>query len=245
MIPQRLQMLYSGKAKQIFATDNPRQVIVHYKDDASAYGGIKRASITNKGIVNNKIASIIYRLLEGCGVCTHFLQRIDERNQLCWRKERMIGLEFIVRNIAAGSMVRRLGVKEGMPLEHPIFEICYKNDALGDPFINEDHAVALGLSSYEELYEAHNMAKTINELLLRIFKQVNVQLVDVKMEFGRLPNGALLLADEISPDTARLWDASTMERMDRDRFRHDMGRVMEMYDEVLKRLQTIYEPLEL
>jgi phosphoribosylaminoimidazole-succinocarboxamide synthase len=240
MIPQKQELLYSGKAKQIFATDNHRQVIVHYKDDASAYGGIKRASIINKGIINNKIAAIIYRLLEKAGICTHFIERIGEREQLCWRKERMIGLEFIVRNWAAGSMVRRLGVGEGMEFEHPIFEICYKNDTLGDPIINEDHAVALNLSSYEELFEVHNMAKTINELLLRIFRQINVQLVDVKMEFGRLSNGTLLLADEISPDTARLWDISTHERMDRDRFRHDMGRVTEMYDEVLKRLMEIY-----
>jgi phosphoribosylaminoimidazole-succinocarboxamide synthase len=235
------ELLYAGKAKQIYATDNERNVIVYYKDDASAYGGIKCASIANKGIINNKIASIVYQLLERYGIRTHFVERIDEREQLCYRKEKMIQLEFIVRNIAAGSMVKRLNIKEGTEFAHPVYEICYKNDPLGDPLINEDHAVALGLSAYDELYEIHNLVKTINGLLIRIFEQINVRLVDVKMEFGYLPNGTLVLADEISPDTARLWDIATMERMDRDRFRRDMGRVTEMYGEVLKRLMAVYK----
>jgi phosphoribosylaminoimidazole-succinocarboxamide synthase len=235
------QLIYAGKAKQIYAADNPQQVIVHYKDDASAYGGIKRAHIANKGIYNNKISAIIYQLLEEYGIRTHFLRRISDREQLCMRKQQMIRLEFIVRNIAAGSMVKRLKIDEGTKFEHPICEICYKNDELGDPIINHDHAVALGLSNYDELYEIHNLVKSINVLLIRFFEQINVRLVDVKMEFGRLPDGTLVLADEISPDTARLWDIATMERMDRDRFRHDMGRVTEMYEEVLKRLQARYK----
>lgn len=235
------QLLYAGKSKQIYAADNPRQVIVHYKDDASAYGGIKRASIANKGICNNKIAGIVYQLLEQYGVRTHFIRRIGEREQLCFRKEKMIQLEFIVRNIASGSMSKRLNIKEGTEFAHPVCEICYKNDELGDPLINDDHAVALGLSTYDELYEVHNLVMTINDLLIRIFGQINVRLVDAKMEFGRLPNGVLVLADEISPDTARLWDLATLERMDRDRFRHDMGRVTEMYQEVLERLARVYK----
>jgi phosphoribosylaminoimidazole-succinocarboxamide synthase len=232
------RMLYAGKAKQIYAADDANQVIIRYKDDASAYNGIKRANIANKGVLNNKIASIVYQLLEQQGIRTHLIRRNNDREQLCWRKTQMIRLEFIVRNFAAGSMARRLQIKEGTAFSHPICEMCYKNDNLGDPIINDDHAVVLGLSTYEELNEIHPLVKKINQILIEIFSKIGVTLVDVKMEFGRLADGTLILADEISPDTTRLWDTATMERMDRDRFRYDMGRIAEMYEEVLKRLET-------
>jgi phosphoribosylaminoimidazole-succinocarboxamide synthase len=225
--------LYEGKAKQIYAAADSGQVVVCYKDDASAYNGIKRANINNKGVLNNKISAIVYRVLERRGVRTHFISRIDDRCQLCLHKEKVMALEFVVRNYAAGSMSRRLQIREGMALSHPVYEICYKNDELNDPIIGEDHAVVLGLSTYEELREVHALVLNINALLIDIFNQIGVTMGEVKMEFGRL-------ADEISPDTARLWDTATMERMDRDRFRHDMGRITKMYEEVLTRLQNKY-----
>lgn len=231
-------MLYEGKAKQIFTTDDPNRVIVHYKDDASAYNGIKRAQITNKGILNNKISSIVYTLLEKEGVKTHFIERIDDRNQLCLKVE-VIPIEVIVRNRAAGSMARRLGLEEGMKPSNVIYEYCYKNDLLDDPIINEHHAVALGLSTYDEMERIHRLAVSINELLIDMFNRIGVTLVDFKIEFGRLPDGSLVLSDELSPDTCRLWDADTQERLDKDRFRRDLGRVGEAYQEILDRLSRL------
>ena len=232
------KMLYEGKAKQIFETPEEDKVIVHYKDDASAYNGIKRAQITNKGVLNNKISSIIYKKLEEFGVKTHFIRRIDDRNQLC-KKVQVFPLEVIVRNRAAGSMAVRLGLEEGMKFNNVIFEYCYKNDELDDPLINEHHAVALGLSTYEEMEKIHDLANTINKYLIQIFNEIDVVLVDFKVELGRLPDGTLGLSDEISPDTCRLWDANTMECIDKDRFRRDLGRVAEAYNEILNRLSKL------
>lgn len=232
------ELLYNGKSKQVFATDDPDIIVIHYKDDASAYNGIKRAQITNKGVWNNKISAIIYRILEDEGIRTHFIKRIDDRNQLC-KKVKVIPIEVIVRNRAAGSMARRLGLKEGFKPDNVIYEYCYKNDELNDPIINEHHAVALGISSYEELKQIHETTKKINEHLTAIFERIGVILVDFKIEFGRLSDGSLVLSDELSPDTCRLWDADTNEKLDKDRFRRDLGRVGEAYSEILTRLMSL------
>ncbi len=233
------ELLYTGKTKQIFTTDNPELIIVHYKDDALAYNGIKRAQITNKGVLNNKISAIIYQKLEDRGFATHFVKLLNDRDQLCKRKTQLIQLEFIVRNIAAGSMAKRLGLKTGTQLSTPVFEITYKNDELSDPIINEHHAVALGLSTYEELAEIHSLVERLNKTLIEIFANIGVTLVDVKFEFGRIADGTLVLADEISPDTTRLWDTKTLESLDRDRFRKDLGKISEAYEEILNRLSEV------
>lgn len=232
------EMLYEGKAKQVFATGNPEVIIIHYKDDASAYNGIKRAQIANKGEWNNKISSIIYERLEKEGIKTHFIRRIDDRNQLC-KRVKVIPIEVIVRNRAAGSMARRLGLPEGMQPKNTIYEYCYKNDELNDPLINEHHAVALGISTYEELDEIHGITERINCLLTEMFARIGVTLVDFKIEFGRTADGTLVLSDELSPDTCRLWDADTQEKLDKDRFRRDLGRVGEAYNEILSRLSRL------
>ena len=232
------EMLYEGKAKQVFATGNPEVIIIHYKDDASAYNGIKRAQIANKGEWNNKISSIIYERLEKEGIKTHFIRRIDDRNQLC-KRVKVIPIEVIVRNRAAGSMARRLGLPEGMQPKNTIYEYCYKNDELNDPLINEHHAVALGISTYEELDEIHGITERINCLLTEMFARIGVTLVDFKIEFGRTVDGTLVLSDELSPDTCRLWDADTQEKLDKDRFRRDLGRVGEAYNEILSRLSRL------
>ena len=232
------EMLYEGKAKQVFATGNPEVIIIHYKDDASAYNGIKRAQIANKGEWNNKISSIIYERLEKEGIKTHFIRRIDDRNQLC-KRVKVIPIEVIVRNWAAGSMARRLGLPEGMQPKNTIYEYCYKNHELNDPLINEHHAVALGISTYEELDEIHGITERINCLLTEMFARIGVTLVDFKIEFGRTADGTLVLSDELSPDTCRLWDADTQEKLDKDRFRRDLGRVGEAYNEILSRLSRL------
>ena len=221
------EMLYEGKAKQVFATGNPEVIIIHYKDDASAYNGIKRAQIANKGEWNNKISSIIYERLEKEGIKTHFIRRIDDRNQLC-KRVKVIPIEVIVRNRAAGSMARRLGLPEGMQPKNTIYEYCYKNDELNDPLINEHHAVALGISTYEELDEIHGITERINCLLTEMFARIGVTLVDFKIEFGRTADGTLVL-----------WDADTQEKLDKDRFRRDLGRVGEAYNEILSRLSRL------
>ncbi len=234
-----MNLLYNGKAKQIFATDNPDNVIVYYKDDASAYNGIKRAQITNKGVLNNKISSIIYKYLEENGIKTHFISRVDDRNQLCLRKEVIIPIEFITRNIAAGTMARRLGLEVGTKFDTPIYEYCYKNEELGDPLINQHHAVALKLSNYDELSKINALMNKINNLLITLFEKIDIILVDFKIEFGYLPDGSLVLSDELSPDTCRLWDINTHESLDRDRFRRDLGRVAEAYEIILNRLTSL------
>ncbi len=232
------QLLYNGKAKIIYSTDNDAQLRVHYKDDTSAYNGIKRAQIHNKGIINNQISAIIYQYLETKGIKTHFISRIDDRNQLCLKKQ-IIPIEFIVRNIAAGTMARRLGLDIGMQFHTPIYEYCYKNEQLDDPIINEHHAVALNFCTFETLDKINILIKEINTHLIELFASINITLVDFKLEFGQLPDGTIILSDEITPDTCRLWDKTSGESLDRDRFRRDLGRVGEAYETILNRLQQI------
>jgi len=233
---EKLEMLYEGKAKQIFKTENPDQIIIRYKDDATAYNNVKKASIDNKGLLNNEISAVIFDKLHEVGIKTHFIERLNERDQLC-RVVKIFPLEFIVRNIVAGSMAKRLDIPEGTKPNNLIIDICYKKDELGDPLINNDHAVALGAATYEELEVMYNMTRKINEVLIKLFKELSITLVDFKIEFGKTLDGEIVLADEISPDTCRLWDIETNEKLDKDRFRRDLGKVKEAYEEVLKRLK--------
>lgn len=229
------EMLYEGKAKKIFATDNADEVIIEYKDDATAGNGAKKGTIGNKGILNNAITTIIFEMLMKGGIPTHFVKKIDDRNQLC-KKVTIVPLEVIVRNVAAGSMAKRLGIEEGTPLKTPVLEISYKNDALGDPLINDYHAVAIGITTFDELNRIYSYTKKINELLIDFFKKQNIRLIDFKIEFGKDKDSNILLADEISPDTCRLWDATTNEKLDKDRFRRDLGKIEEAYQEIFKRI---------
>ena len=233
-------MLYEGKAKQVFRTDDPERIIIHYKDTATAFNNIKMATIENKGVLNNAISSIIFRELEKAGVKTHYIETLNDRDQLC-RRVSIIPLEVIVRNVIAGSMAHRLGLEEGMQPSNTIYDLCYKCDELGDPLINDHHAVALGLVTYEELDRIYKMTARINDLLKALFARINIKLVDFKIEFGRTSDGEIVLADEISPDTSRLWDMTTNEKLDKDRFRRDLGRVREAYGEILARLKKITE----
>ncbi|MBP1888806.1 phosphoribosylaminoimidazole-succinocarboxamide synthase [Clostridium moniliforme] len=233
---KKLEMLYEGKAKQVFATDNKNEVIVHYKDDATAFNGEKKAQIDNKGVLNNAITSMIFEMLNKEGIKTHFIKKLNDRDQLC-KKVSIVPLEVIVRNVAAGSMAKRLGLKEGTKLNTTVFELSYKDDELGDPLINDYHAVAIGATTFEELKEIYSMTDKINNLLKEFFKKQNINLIDFKIEFGKDENGEILLADEISPDTCRFWDAKTGEKLDKDRFRRDMGNVEEAYEEILKRIK--------
>ena len=237
---KQLEMLYEGKAKQVFRTDDPERIIIRYKDSATAFNNIKKATIENKGVLNNAISSIIFQELEKAGVKTHYIETLNDRDQLC-RKVSIIPLEVIVRNVIAGSMAHRLGIEEGTQPANTIFDICYKRDELGDPLINDHHAVALGVVTYEELGDIYRMAAQINEILKALFARMNIKLVDFKIEFGRTSDGEIVLADEVSPDTCRLWDMTTGERLDKDRFRRDLGRVREAYEEILARLKKITE----
>lgn len=232
----KYEKLYEGKAKQIFRTDNEENVIVHYKDDATAFNGEKKAEIQNKGILNNQITSMIFQMLNKNGVKTHFIEKLNDRDQLC-KKVEIVPLEVIVRNVAAGSMAKRLGLEEGYKLKTTVFELSYKDDSLGDPLINDYHAVGIGATTFEELEKIYEMTVKINNLLKYFFKKQNIDLIDFKIEFGRLPNGEVILADEISPDTCRFWDSTTGEKLDKDRFRRDMGNVEEAYIEILKRIE--------
>ncbi len=228
--------LYEGKAKVVYLTDDPNEVIIYYKDDATAFNGVKKATITNKGKLNNKITEILFSKLMNKGIPTHFIKVLDERSQLCQKVE-IIPLEVIVRNVVAGSMAKRLQLDEGTKLEFPVFEICYKNDALNDPLINDHHAVALGLCSYEELEKIYEYTTKINDILSGEFAKHGIQLVDFKIEFGKNSKGEIVLADEISPDTCRLWDMKTLEKLDKDRFRRDLGSIEEAYIEILNRIK--------
>lgn len=230
-------LIYEGKAKKVYSTDNPNEVLIYYKDDATAFNGVKKAEITNKGILNNQITEILFLKLEKEGIPTHFLKRIDERSQLC-RKLKIIPIEVIVRNIIAGSMAKRLQVPEGTVPKNTIFDLCYKNDELGDPLINDHHAVALGLCSYKELKTIYAYTKKINKILKAFFFEQGIKLVDFKIEFGRTADGEIILADEISPDTCRLWDNVTDEKLDKDRFRRDLGNIIEAYIDILTRIQS-------
>lgn len=234
---EKRAFLYEGKAKQIYATDDPNLIIVHYKDDATAFNNQKKGSIAEKGVMNNKIAQAIFSELAKHGIRTHFKEQLNERDQLC-EKVTIVPLEVIVRNLIAGSLAKRLNIEEGTKPDNTILEISYKNDELGDPLINDHHAVALKAASYEELDKIYAETRKINSVLQEFFAKHGITLVDFKIEFGRTATGEIILADEISPDTCRLWDAKTGEKMDKDRFRRDLGNVEEAYQEVLKRLTS-------
>ncbi len=237
---KQLEMLYEGKAKQVFLTDDADKIIIHYKDAATAFNNIKKATIENKGVLNNAISTLIFQQLQNAGIRTHYIETLNERDQLC-RKVSIIPLEVIVRNVIAGSMAQRLAIEEGTEPGNTIYDLCYKNDDLGDPLINDHHAVALGAVTYEELELIYAMTSRINEVLKEMFAKMNIKLVDFKIEFGRTTDGEIVLADEVSPDTCRLWDMSTNEKLDKDRFRRDLGRVREAYEEILARLQKVTE----
>lgn len=232
---EKRDFIYEGKAKQLYRTDDENLVIVHYKDDATAGNGAKKGTIQNKGILNNEITTIIFKLLEENGIKTHFVKKLNDRDQLC-QKVQIFPLEVITRNLIAGSMAKRVGVKEGTKPVNTIFEICYKNDEYGDPLINDHHAVALGLATYEELAEIYAITAKINNLLKDKFDKLGITLVDFKIEFGKNSKGEILLADEITPDTCRFWDKETGEKLDKDRFRRDLGNVEDAYLEIFKRL---------
>lgn len=231
---KQLEMLYEGKAKQVFLTDDPEKIILRYKDTATAFNNIKKATIERKGVVNNAISTILFRELAKAGIRSHYIETLNDRDQLCRRVE-IIPLEVIVRNVIAGSMAQRLGIEEGTQPSNTIIDICYKRDELGDPLINDHHAVALGLVTYEELERIYAMTARINEVLKDLFARMNIRLIDFKIEFGRY-HGQIILADEVSPDTCRLWDKETHEKLDKDRFRRDLGHVEDAYQEVFRRL---------
>ena len=234
---EKKDFLYEGKAKQIYSTDDENYVIIHYKDDATAGNGEKKGSIKVKGIINNQITALLFTRLEEKGIRTHFKEKLNDRDQLC-EKVKIFPLEVIVRNIITGSMSKRLGVKEGTKPENTILEICYKNDEYGDPLINDHHAVALGLATYDELKKIYEITLKINDFLKELFDKEGIILVDFKIEFGKNSKGEILLADEITPDTCRLWDKETGKKLDKDRFRQDLGGIEEAYIEILKRLEA-------
>lgn len=235
---EKKELLYEGKAKQIYATEDPNIIIMHYKNDATAGNGAKHAQFDLKGELNNKITTIIYEKLIKAGIPTHYIRTINDTDQLC-KKVSIFPLEVIVRNIIAGSMAKRLGIPEGTPAKNTIFEICYKNDALGDPLINDHHAVAVGAASYEELAKIYELTAKVNVELTKIFAAIGIKLVDFKVEFGKTVDGEIVLADEISPDCCRLWDAKTNDHLDKDRFRRDLGNLIEAYEDVLNRLESL------
>ncbi|MCK4739590.1 MAG: phosphoribosylaminoimidazolesuccinocarboxamide synthase [Deltaproteobacteria bacterium] len=234
---EKKEELYEGKAKVIFSTDNPNRSIMYFKDDATAFDGKKKGTINDKGVINNKISSEIFRFLEKNGVKSHFVEELSEREMLV-KKVEIIPVEVIIRNIIAGSLAKRLGIEEGTKPGEVIIEFCYKSDELGDPFINEYVARAMGYATKEEMDEMTRVAFKVNELLSKFFDERGILLVDYKLEFGRSAedNGAVLLADEITPDGCRLWDKVTKEKLDKDRFRRDLGGVEEAYGEVLKKV---------
>lgn len=227
--------MYEGKAKKVFATDDENLCIVSYKDDATAFNGLKKGTIAGKGVVNNKMSNYLMQLLEKDGVPTHFVKELNDRETLV-KKVSIVPLEVIVRNVAAGSFSKRLGVPEGTPLKTTVLEYCYKNDELGDPMVNDYHILAMGYATKEELDTISSLTFKINDFLKNFFKKINVDLIDFKIEFGRTPDGKIVLADEISPDTCRFWDATTHEKLDKDRFRRDMGGVEDAYAEMMKRI---------
>ena len=231
---EKREQLYEGKAKKVFATDDPGLYIVEYKDDATAFNGEKRGTIAGKGVVNNRMSNIIFKMLEASGVETHFVKELSDRETLV-KAVKIVPLEIIIRNVAAGSFSRRYGVEEGRELKCPTLEFSLKDDALNDPLINDSHILALGVATEEELKAIRDMAYKVNELLKAYFLKIGVKLIDFKIEAGRY-QGRILLADEISPDTCRLWDAKTNEKLDKDRFRRDMGGVEEAYQEMFKRV---------
>ena len=230
------EQIYEGKAKKVYATDDPELLIVSYKDDATAFNGQKKGTITGKGVINNQMSNALMRMLEEKGIPTHYVQELSERDTLV-KKVSIVPLEVIIRNIAAGSFASHYGVEEGKKLAAPTIEFSYKNDDLGDPLINEYHVLALELASKEEMEKIKDYAFRINEELKAFWKSCGVTLVDFKLEFGRLSDGTIVLADEISPDTSRLWDAETGMKLDKDRFRRDLGGVEDAYQEIMRRLE--------
>jgi phosphoribosylaminoimidazole-succinocarboxamide synthase len=232
---EKTVQLYEGKAKKVFATDNDNYCIVSYKDDATAFDGLKKGTISGKGAINNQMTNRLMQMLEAHGVPTHFVEELNERDTVV-KKVSIVPLEVIIRNISAGSFAKRYGVEEGIVFDAPTIEFSYKNDDLHDPLLNSYHALALKLATAEEIDTIKAMAFKVNELLKAFFKKMNIDLVDFKLEFGRLPDGTIVLADEISPDTCRLWDSTTHEKLDKDRFRRDLGGVEDAYAEVMRRL---------
>lgn len=232
---EKTTLLYEGKAKKVYATNDPGLVIVSYKDDATALDGLKKGTISGKGVINNKMSNYLCRLLQKHGVPTHFVEELSDRETVV-KKVSIVPLEVIIRNISAGSFAKRYGVEEGIVFTEPTIEFSYKNDDLHDPLINSYHALALGLATKKEIENIKAMAFKINDILKEYFLSLNVKLVDFKLEFGRLKDGTIVLADEISPDTCRFWDADTNEKLDKDRFRRDMGGVEDAYNEMMKRV---------
>ena len=234
---EKKEQLYEGKAKKVFATDDPQLLIVDYKDDATAFNGLKKGIIAGKGVINNQMSNRLMARLEKQGVPTHFVKELSPRETLV-KKVTIVPLEVIVRNIAAGSFSKRYGVEEGVVFDQPTIEFSYKNDALGDPLLNTDHALALKLAAPAEIGTIRDYAFRVNDFLKAFWKSCGVTLVDFKLEFGRLSDGTIVLADEISPDTSRLWDSATGEKLDKDRFRRDLGGVEEAYAEIMRRLEA-------
>ena len=234
---QKKDFIYEGKAKQVYSTDDENLVIIHYKDDATAGNGVKKGTIKDKGIINNKITAKLFSVLEKNGIRTHFKEMLNERDQLCEKLE-IVPLEVIVRNVITGSMAKRVGISDGTIPKTTIFEICYKNDEYGDPLINDYHAVAMGLATFDELKYIYETTSKINDLLKKVFDEEGITLVDFKIEFGKNSKGEILLADEITPDTCRLWDKATGKKLDKDRFRQDLGGIEEAYIEILNRLEA-------
>ena len=232
---EKKEQLYEGKAKKVYATNDPDIVIVDYKDDATAFNGEKKGTIAGKGVINNKMTNYMFSLLEKEGVPTHLVKEISDRETVV-KKVSIVPLEVIIRNVAAGSFSKRMGVEEGKQLLCPILEFSYKNDDLGDPFINDYYALALGLATKEELDTIAKYAFKVNEFMVGFFKKLNIDLIDFKIEFGKTSDGQIILADEISPDTCRFWDSTTHEKLDKDRFRRDLGGVEEAYQEIMKRI---------
>ena len=234
---EKQEQLYEGKAKKVFATEDPELLIVSYKDDATAFNGLKKGTITGKGVINNQMSNRLMTLLESKGIPTHLVQELNARETLV-KKVSIVPLEVIVRNIAAGSFSKRYGVEEGVVFDAPTLEFSYKNDALGDPLLNTRHALALKLATPAEIKTIEDYSLRINDILKEFWAGCGVTLVDFKLEFGRLSDGTIVLADEISPDTCRLWDSATKEKLDKDRFRRDMGGVEEAYATIMARLEA-------
>ncbi|HNX61413.1 MAG TPA: phosphoribosylaminoimidazolesuccinocarboxamide synthase [Candidatus Limiplasma sp.] len=232
---EKREQLYEGKAKKVFATDDPTLVLVDYKDDATAFNGLKKGTIEGKGVINNRVTNHLMRLLEKNGVPTHLVKELSPRETLV-KKVQIVPLEVIVRNVAAGSLSKRLGLPEGTPMAKTVLEFCYKNDELGDPMVNQYHIAAMGWATDAEMETISNYALKVNQVLSDYLKDLNIELVDFKLEFGRVADGTIVLADEISPDTCRFWDSTTHEKLDKDRFRRDLGGVENAYHEILKRL---------
>ncbi len=232
---EKKEQLYEGKAKKVFATEDPNLVIVSYKDDATAFNGLKKGTIAGKGVVNNRMTNYMFKMLEKAGVPTHYVEELNDRETVV-KKVSIVPLEVIVRNVAAGSFSKRMGVEEGSALKCPILEFSYKNDDLGDPFINDYYALALGIATKEEIDLITKYTFLINDFMVDFFKKLNIDLIDFKIEFGKTADGKIILADEISPDTCRFWDSTTHEKLDKDRFRRDMGGVEDAYSEIMKRL---------